>query len=716
MRTIVTDHPWMNTALSPEERTALVLAELTRDEKIRLTHGHNGLSWPGRAVPPEGSIGSAGFVPGIARLGIPEQQETDASLGVSNLTDGIGATALPSGLSLAASWDEALLEAGGVMIGGEARAKGFNIMLAGGCNLTREPRNGRNFEYLGEDPLLSGILVGASIRGIQSNNIVSTIKHFALNAQETGRTIVSAELDEAAMRESDLLAFQIGIETGNPGSVMTGYNRVNQVYCGEHDFLLNTVLKGDWGFDGYTMSDWGGCHSIDAAVLGGLDQESGEELDNEPFFSKIGEAIDEGRIPAERLDDMVRRILLPMFRHGVIDHPAEPGGAIDREATLDVSQRSAEAGIVLLKNDGVLPLGKPGTIAVIGANADVGVLSGGGSTSVVPWGGFAKEVALLPPDNPWSQWVRMRYHPSSPLEAIRAAADGAQVRFEPGTDPEAAVKLASESDIVLYFGQQWTAEGFDTSDLALPSGQDGLIAALAKANSNIVVVLQTGGAVTMPWLGDVKAVVEAWYPGARGGEAIAAILFGQAEPAGRLPISFPKSLDDLPALEIAGIHLPKGAYGVPSDQFDAHYPEGSDVGYRWYAKKKSGTLFPFGFGLTYTRFDYAGIAVEGGDTLTVSLAVTNSGKRVGTEVAQVYLTDAAGEEVLRLIGWAKITLEPGETKQVLVTADPRLLARYDVDGPGWRVAGGNYAVAAGKSAEELLLSGTAAVNARLLPA
>ncbi|HEY3888770.1 MAG TPA: glycoside hydrolase family 3 N-terminal domain-containing protein, partial [Caulobacteraceae bacterium] len=254
----MTDRPWMDRALTAEARADLVLAELTREEKLLLVNGHVGASAPGRPQPPPGGMGSAGFVIGIERLGIPFQQQTDASLGVANLHDGIGSTALPSGLAQAASWDEALVEAGGAMIGAEARAKGFNVMLAGGVNLTREPRCGRNFEYLGEDPLLAGVLAGASLRGIQSNHMVATIKHFVLNAQETGRMALSAEIGEQALRESDLLAFEIGIERGRPGAVMSAYNRINQTYAAEHPFLLNQVLKGEWAYPGYVMSDWGG--------------------------------------------------------------------------------------------------------------------------------------------------------------------------------------------------------------------------------------------------------------------------------------------------------------------------------------------------------------------------------------------------------------------------------------------------------------------------
>lgn len=701
------DQPWMDRNLAPEQRALLVLKEMTRDEKLTLVNGHIGSATPGRPPPPDGAMGSAGFVPGVARLGIPAQQETDASLGVANLHDGQGATALPSGLAQAASWDEALVEAGGKMIGGEARAKGFNVMLAGGCNLTREPRCGRNFEYLGEDPLLAGVLVGASIRGIQSNNIVSTIKHFVLNAQETGRMVASAEIDEAALRESDLLAFEIGIERGDPGSVMTAYNRINQIYAGEHDFLLNDVLKGDWGFKGYTMSDWGGCHSTVAAANGGLDQESGQELDREPYYQKLGDAIDAGEVSEARLDDMALRVLTPLFKHGVIDSPNAPGAVIDREANLAASQRAAEAGVVLLKNDGILPLENVRSIAVIGANADAGVLSGGGSSSVVPWGGFGREVKPQS-DSRWASFLRQRYHPSSPLEAVRGAIKNAKVSFDAGESAASAAKAASEADVAIVFAEQWTTEFLDTPDLSLPNGQDAVIAAVAKANKNTIVVLETGGAVTMPWLGDVRAVLAAWYPGGRGAEAIAAILAGDVNPSGRLPLTFPKSLADTPNPELPGANVPKGKFDIP-------YPEGADAGYRWYARTKRAPLFPFGFGLTYSAFDYANLIVEGGDTLKVSFDVMNTSGRAGAEVAQVYLTDAAGEEVLRLIGWAKLALKPGETKRASVTADARLLARYDVESRGWRIKAGAYKCAVGKSCAELILRGEAPVSARLLP-
>ncbi len=695
----MTDKPWMDPALSAEGRADLVLVALTREEKLVLVNGHVGASAPGRPQPPPGGMGSAGFVPGVERLGIPYQQQTDASLGVANLHDGIGSTALPSGLGQAASWDEALVEAGGAMIGAEARAKGFNIMLAGGVNLTREPRCGRNFEYLGEDPLLAGVLVGASLRGIQSNHIVATIKHFVLNAQETGRMVLSAEIDEQALRESDLLAFEIGIERGQPGAVMSAYNRINQTYAAEHEFLLGQVLKGDWTFPGYVMSDWGGCHSAEVAALAGLDQQSGQELDREAYFQTLGEAIDAGRLPADRLDDMVRRILRAMFEHGLFDHTEPPAGGIDRDADLDVAQRAAEAGIVLLKNDGVLPLSRDvGSIAVIGPNADIGVLVGGGSSSVVPWDGYARE--FRPESNSrWGAFLRQRYLPSSPLSTLRAAAPEASVQFNDGSEVAAAAALAAKCDVAIVFAEQWTTEFIDVADLALPNGQEALIEAVAKANPNLVVVLQTGGPVTMPWLDRARGVLEAWYPGGRGAEAVTAVLFGAVNPSGRLPLTFPRAEADTPNPALPGAEIERGP-------FDVSYPEGADVGYRWYARTGRPPLFAFGHGLSYTSFSYAKLAVEDGAAVSVSLEVTNTGVRAGTDTVQLYLTGRGGQPTLRLLGWAKVALDPGETKTVTITAEPRLLADYDVTAGGWRRPEGSVEVAIGASATALALRAT----------
>ncbi|HEY3890223.1 MAG TPA: glycoside hydrolase family 3 C-terminal domain-containing protein, partial [Caulobacteraceae bacterium] len=488
-------------------------------------------------------------------------------------------------------------------------------------------------------------------------------------------------------------------ERGRPGAVMSAYNRINQTYAAEHPFLLNQVLKGEWAYPGYVMSDWGGCHSAETAAFAGLDQQSGQELDREAYFQTLGEAIDTGRLPESRLDDMVRRILWAMFEHGLFDHPEPPAGGIDREADLDIAQRAAEAGIVLLKNDGVLPLPSDvGSIAVIGFTADIGVLAGGGSSSVVPWDGYARE--FKPESNSrWASFLRQRYLPSSPLSTLKAAAPSASVQFDDGADVAAAAALAGRCDVAVVYAEQWTTEFIDVADLALPNGQEALIEAVAKANPNLVVVLQTGGPVTMPWLDRARGVLEAWYPGGRGAEAVAAVLFGQVNPSGRLPLTFPRSEADTPNPALPGAEIERG-------RFDVTYPEGADVGYRWYARSGRAPLFAFGHGLSYTSFSYANLIVEDASALTAALEVTNTGARAGTDTVQLYLTERGGQPTLRLLGWAKVALEPGETHTVTIIAEPRLLADYDVAAAGWRRPEGLFEVAIGSSATALSLHAT----------
>jgi beta-glucosidase len=405
--------------------------------------------------------------------------------------------------------------------GAEAGHIGFNVLLGGGVNLARDPRNGRNFEYLGEDPLLAGTLGGAAIRGTQAQHVVSTVKHFAINDQETGRMVLSAQMDEAAMRESDLLAFEIAIETGRPGAVMCSYNRVNEVYACENDFLLNTVLKGDWGYRGWVMSDWGAVHSLDAAVRG-LDQESGEQLDKQVFFDQpLLAAVGSDARYARRLEDMDLRVLRSLYAVGIVEHPASRM-ALDLDAGAQAAQAASRQGSVLLRNEGgLLPLSpEVKRIAVIGGHADMGVLSGGGSSQVAPPGGPAL-VDTLGGEGFFAFMRKAMYMPSAPLKAIRAARPEAEVHFDDGRYPAAAAELARHVDVAIVFATQWMTEGYDAPDLTLPSGQDALISAVAAANPRTIVVLETGGPVMMPWLDQVAAVLEVWYPGIRGGEATA---------------------------------------------------------------------------------------------------------------------------------------------------------------------------------------------------
>ncbi|MBX3565155.1 MAG: glycoside hydrolase family 3 protein [Sphingomonas sp.] len=695
-------------------RADSIVAQMTLDEKIALVHGLFPPFAKGKTA--EDLIPSAGHIDGIKRLGVPVVRETDASLGVANQVEqraGDVATALPSSLATAASFDPEIARAGGVMIGAEARAKRFNVMLAGGVNLTRDPWNGRNFEYLGEDPLLAGTLAGAQIAGIQSNKIVSTIKHYALNAQETGRMVLDARIGEADLRMSDLLAFQIAIEKGKPGSVMCAYNKVNGDWACENDFLLNQVLKRDWGYRGWVMSDWGGVHSTAKAAKAGLDQQSGQELDKAMFFSApLKAAVQSGDVPMQRLDDMVARYLTGLIETGAYDAPV-PGKAETPPYAqhAEVAQRVAEAGIVLLKNErNLLPLARTARrIVLIGGAADLGVLSGGGSSQVRGVGGAPIEIPLSRGGS--ASFARITYHASSPLAALRKALPGVQISFVDGRNMTATAAAARNADLAIVFATQWTTEADDVADLRLPDHQDALIAAVAAAQPNTVAVLETGGPVLMPWVAQVPAVIQAWYPGQRGGEALANILTGKVNPSGRLPITFPATAaqpprphpvgkDTLSSLEAEAASNPAAAPGqYELRSFPVEYQEGADVGYRWYEKKGQKPLFAFGHGLSYTSFGYANLQVTGGKTLSVSFDVTNTGSRAGADVPQVYVARDNGTP-MRLAAFQRVELKPGETRRLTLNAEPRILADYETSLPGWRIVGGTYRVAVAHDAAD----------------
>ncbi|WEK00121.1 MAG: beta-glucosidase [Candidatus Sphingomonas phytovorans] len=705
-------------------RARSIVARMTLDEKIGLVHGLFPPMAKGKTA--NELIPSAGHIDGIQRLGVPLIRESDASLGVANQVEqrkGDVATALPSSLATAASFDPDIAHAGGAMIGAEARAKRFSVLLAGGVNLTRDPWNGRNFEYLGEDPLLSGEMAGAHIAGVQSNRIVSTVKHFALNAQETGRMVVDARIDEASLRQSDLLAFQIAIERGKPGSVMCSYNKVNGDWACENDFLLNHVLKRDWGYRGWVMSDWGGVHSTAKAANAGLDQESGQELDSEIFFSdRLKVDVESGKVPATRLDDMVVRYLTGLIETGLYDSPVpDKVQAIPYEQHADVAQRAAEAGIVLLKNEGgLLPLAATARrIVLIGGHADVGVLSGGGSSQVRSVGGAPIEIPLT--SGAAMSFARLTYHASSPLNALRAAMPQAQISFVDGKDAAAAAAAARAADIAIVFGTQWTTEAQDVPNLSLPDGQDALIAAVAAAQPRTIAVLETGGPVLMPWIQSVPAVVQAWYPGQRGGEAIANILSGRVNPSGRLPITFlaaasqaprpaPVGLDTLTSLEAQAAADPASAGKYRLSSFPVDYVEGADVGYRWYEKKGQQPLFAFGHGLSYTSFTYRHPVVTGGKVLSISFDVVNTGRSAGTDVPQIYVTRDGSNAPMRLAAFKRVTLKPGESRRVTLTAEPRVVADYDLKLPGWRIAGGRYRVALARDATDRSMVSTATLE------
>ncbi|MGA2075381.1 MAG: glycoside hydrolase family 3 C-terminal domain-containing protein [Terriglobia bacterium] len=683
--------PWLDKTLSPDQRADLLIEQMSLDEKITLVHGVEG------AQAQQHSLGGAGYVPGVPRLGIPALQMTDGRSGVANIgSRGVYATALPCALANAASWDLDGSYEYGAQLGKEVRDIGFNVSLGGTANIIREPRNGRNFECLGEDPLLIGKMLGRELKGTQDQQVIGNINRYAVNDQETGRFIGSAIIDKRAMQETDLLAFEIAIKESNVGTVMCAYNRLNSVYACESPYLLSDVLKKTWDYKGWVMTDWGAAHSAAPSALAGMDQEMPT---GRYFGDPLKAAVKKGEVPVSRLDDMVHRILRTEFEFGVIDNPPVPkpvnpfGGA-------DVAQRVEERAIVLLKNhDAQLPLDASGvkSIAAIGAHADIAVLSGAGSDQVDAAGGNAV------PGN-----RRFVWHPSSPLRALRAQAPNAQVTYDSGTDPAAAAKLAGASDVAIVFVWQHTSEGRDVANLSLPDNQDELVNQVAAANPHTIVVLETGGPVTMPWLDRVSAVLEAWYPGIRGGEAVARVLFGDVNPSAKLPVTFPKSEADLPHAHIAGM-LPAPAGGEPAQQktpFDINYTEGLKVGYKWFEAEGKEPLFPFGFGLSYTAFSYSSLEVTPGAQIGVRFTVTNTGSRPGTEIAQVYATlpSSAGEPFKRLVGWEMVSLAAGESKAVSLTLEPKYLSIFNVDKENWELTRGEYKISVGGSSKSTPLN------------
>jgi beta-glucosidase len=702
---------------SPDERARATEAQMTDDERFSLIISLIG------AVPaigvsrdkriPEGVNMSAGYTAGVPRLGVPALQSSDASMGVTNpgyRPDDKGATAFPASIAIGASFNPSLARQGGAAIGREARARGFNIMLAGGINLTRDARNGRNFEYYGEDPLHSAVHAGEAVNGIQGERVISTLKHFTLNCNETNRHWLDAIIDPAAHRESDLLAFQMAIERSEPGSIMSGYNKINGEYAGGNRHLLLEVLKGAWDYKGWVMSDWGAVPQWEFA-LAGLDQESGIQVDvmtwgAEAFTDRLRAAYTEGKLPKERLSDMVRRILRSAYAVGI--DTGEPAPAVDMATHNEIALEAARQGIVLLKNEGALPLAadKPLKVGVVGGYAQLGVPTGTGSGAVLPVGGYAATIHLGG-SGVMGGGRSLFLLPSPPLAELKKLLPNAKFEFDPGQTPAEAALLAKRSDIVVAFGIRVEGEGFDLADLSLPWGQDAVIDAVASANPKTIVVLQTGNPASMPWRGKVNAIVQAWYPGQAGGQAIAEILTGKVNPSGRLPITFPESLDQMPRPQLPGLGTP---WGTPTT---IRYDEGAEVGYRWYAQKKIKPMYSFGHGLSYTAFSYGDFKVTGGETVAATFTVTNTGERVGADVPQFYLTGAPDGGRIRLLGFERVELKPGESRQMTLTADPRLLARFDIGAGQWRIAGGEYAIALGKSADDLTLNDKTELTERL---
>jgi beta-glucosidase len=680
--------PWMDKTLPPDRRADMVIEQMTLDEKISLLHGLGFFQSAGAV-----SNGGAGVIAGIARLGLPPIQLADSAVGVRAAAErGRYATLLPSAMAQAATWDPKLAYEYGALIGRELRDQQYNSTLGGGVDLTREPRNGRNFEYLGEDPILAGKILAQALKGLQDQKVIGDVKHYAFNDQETGRNIVNVKLGKRAARETDLLAFEIAVTEAQPGMVMCSYNKFNGDYACENSYLLNDVLKKAWGFKGFVLSDWGGTHSTVKAALAGLDNEEPGGPGNRIFFGDaLKKAVESGEFPLARLDDMVHRVVRTEFAAGIVDDPPL-GRVVDPFRGAETSQTISEQAAVLLKNArGQLPLNAAlvKSIALIGAHADSGVLSGGGSAQVDPPGGGASVFG-----GP-AVWF-----PSSPMKAIRAHAPKAKVEFNDGTDVAAAAALAKAAEIAIVVVNEPTSEGKDLATLTLSNKQDDLVRAVAAANPRTIVVLETGGPALMPWIGSVSAALEIWYPGVKGAEALANILFGDANPCGKLPVTFPKTEADLPHPTIPGHGMPMMA------PFDADYAfEGLKVGYKWFDAENKEPLFPFGFGLSYSTYAYSGLKVN---LDSVSFTVRNTGKRAGAEVAEVYvsLPAAAQEPPKRLVAWEKIRLAPGESKTVTLKLEPKFLSIFSEQKDDWELLSGEYKFFVGGSSRSTPLSAT----------
>ncbi len=706
--------PWMNTSLSASQRADLALKQMTLDEKLALLHGNGMSGVPNWQMPlTRFSNGGAGYVPGVPRLGIPPIVMSDAAYGVRGSgANGRYSTALPSDLALASSWDPQLACQYGGVIGSELRAQGFDMTLGGGVDLTRDPRNGRTFEYGGEDPLLAGTMVGNLMKCEQAQHVIGDIKHYAMNDQETGRNIVNAIASKKGMQESDLLAFHIAIGIANPGAVMCSYNRVNGDFACENQYLLRDTLKDAWGFKGFVLSDWGGTHSTVKAIKAGLDNE--EPMDTY-FGAKLKQAVEDGQVSMAEINDSARRVLYAEFVSGVVDHPIQKS-VVDVMKGFHVAQKVEEKSIVLLKNeDHILPLNSQRVqkIALIGGHADIAMLSGGGSAQVDPPGGNA----IAPPGRRFTYWQAHIWFPTSPLKALRKAMPGTQIDYDPGTDLDSAAKLAKSADVAIVFANQWESEGMDLPSLSLSGNQNELIERVAEANPHTIVVLENGTAVTMPWLSKVQGVVDAWYAGSSGQKALADVLVGKVNPSAKLAMTFPLNEQELPRPTIPPLPAQDKGQGTGAvngktdvaSTYSVDYFEGAKVGYKWYEAEHKPVLFPFGFGLSYTTYAYSGLKLDNsGSEPVATFTVKNTGQRAGTEIAEVYasLPSAAGEHYRRLVGWDRVELQPGESKTVSVTIPAQMLKVYDVQKTDWKLLPGTYHVYAGPSSATTPLHAT----------
>jgi beta-glucosidase len=638
-------------------RARQIVARMTLDEKISELHGvHDATRYR--------------MVPGVPRLGIPDLWMTNgpAGVGPGGASPQPPATAMPAPIALAATWDPELARTYGRIEAEETRSLGSLLFESPDINIARVPQGGRVFESFGEDPFLTGRIAVATIEGIQSTNIMANVKHYLANNQEADRHSVNEVIGERALREIYMPAFEASIKEAHSASLMCAYPKVNGAFNCENDPLLNGVLKKEWGFDGFVLSDWGATHTTVPSALNGLDLEMPTGI----YFDKeLRKAVDAGEVPVSLLDEMLVRRLAKMIEFGDFGPQPKPQ-PIPVLAHGAIARQIAAQGMVLLKNDGgLLPLDAASlkTVLVVGPYAVRPGTGGGGSSHVIP------------------------LYTITPYDGLSAELE-ARLTVMDGTDINAAADAAKRAQLVIVMVGDQDAEGRDQS-LELPAAQNELIKAIAKANPKTVVVVKSGSAVLMPWIDSVPVVLEAWYPGEEDGHAVADVLTGKVNPSGKLPLSFPRSVEDTLA---ANPEQYPGVNGV------AHYSEGLEVGYRAYTAHKITPLFPFGFGLSYTQFSFDGLKVSkqpGSANATVSFKVTNSGKRAGAEVAEVYLgfpaIDEGNEPPLQLKAFSKVKLNPGESKTVELKLDTRAFSYWSEKAHAWTVAQGEFQVMVGDS-------------------
>jgi beta-glucosidase len=695
-----------------EERVEDALSRMTIEEKIAINHAQSKFSSPG-----------------VARLGIPELWMTDGPHGIRaevlwDEWDQAGWTndsiiAFPALTCLASTWNEDLSLLYGQSIGEEARYREKDVLLGPGVNIYRSPLNGRNFEYMGEDPYLASTMVVPYIKGVQENGVAACVKHYALNNQETDRHTINVNVDDRALYEIYLPAFKAAVQEGGAWAIMGSYNRYqNQQGC-HNERLLVEILRNEWGFDGAVVSDWGGVNNTMEAIKYGLDLEFGtwtdgltmgatNSYDSYHLANSYRKLIEAGEVGTEELDQKVRNVLRLNFRTAMNSN--KPWGSLGSPAHSRAARKIAEEGIVLLKNEkNVLPidLDKAEKIAVIGENAIKMMTVGGGSSSLKALYETSPLDGIINRVGDQAEVVYARGYVGDASGSYNGVVTGQDLSDDRSAEEliKEALEVAEDADYVIFVGglnksQHQDSEGADRLNMDLPYNQDELIRKLADINKNLVMVNISGNAVTMPWVDEVPAIVQGWYLGSETGSALASVLVGDANPSGKLPFTFPVKLEDNSAHSIGEF---------PGEDGQVHYKEGIFVGYRWQVKENIKPLFSFGHGLSYTTFKYGNVTADktemsSNDKITFSVEVKNTGKREGAEIVQLYIHDAeasVARPVKELKGFEKVSLQPGETKTVNFTIDKSALSFFDADEHAWVAEPGDFEAIIGASSSEV---------------